>query len=563
MKVLIVLFCLVMITLASPPVNIDHIDGEPRPRQPGVPHPDRVCIDTVGDIRAILGGQGKSITVSQNGEAIAVLYGGPIGDPNNTMEPYVAYSIDSGASWTRYGPFGTPPCRRMYNSVVGTPNFHMNPGELWFIWQENTQGYNDGELNVMIEENVPSSPSFSVPTILPNSQPPAMWPWEPDIDWDKDNPQNLVATGWSYLAYGNEWAYAWISHDGGYTWSDSIPMAYIPEEGSCGNLSFGNGGYVVYTYHDYRHLGGNDSIPAPYYMESTDGGYTWSAETVLDIVPANMGSIFFWYEMDCLVINNEPWFVHNDIGSPGGGPYVIKGSGSPGNWTWSMWDAGVIGSDSTYYGSTLWYCDPSQFPSLSHNPVTNMILCSYKSNVIIGSTWNGAHIQGIYTQDGGAIWYISDPLSSPNNGVIPWTFWHATETAHHLTPDYGNYSRTHSVWIDDFSLVMYYESELVTPWGGPGIEEVEGGIISLGTFHVKPSMVNSSCLVVFTIPTPRHTSLRVFDVAGRCVEDVFAGCLTEGVHKVNINTSRLSSGAYFVILETESAQHVEKIIVMR
>ena len=137
MKVLLVLCFLVMITVASPPVNIDYIDGEPWPRQPGVPLSDRVHIDTVGDIRAILGGQGKSIVVSQNGEAIAVLYGGSIGDPNNTMQAQVAYSLNGGTTWNIYGPFGNPPCRRLYNGVVGTPNFHVNPGELFFIWQEN------------------------------------------------------------------------------------------------------------------------------------------------------------------------------------------------------------------------------------------------------------------------------------------------------------------------------------------------------------------------------------------------------------------------------------------
>jgi hypothetical protein len=468
MKVLIVLFSIVWITFASPPVNIDNIDGESQPRQAGVPLPNRVLIDYVGDIRAVLGGQGKSIAVSQNGEAIAVIYGARSNDPNNTMEPYVAYSVDNGQTWTLHGPHGTPPCRRMYNSVAGTPNFHVNPGELFFIWQENTEGYNDGELNVMIEEGVPSSPSFSVPTILPNSQPPAMYPWEPDIDWDKDNPQNLVATGWSFLANGNEWAYAWISHDGGYTWSDSIPMAFISQDGAAGNLSYGTGGYVVYTYHAYRNLGGTDSIPTPHYMESTDGGYTWSDPVDLTIVPANYGSNFWWHELDCLVINNKPWFVHNDIGSPGGGPYVVKGTGSPGNWTWNIWNAESLGHDSTWYGATLWQCGASQYPSLAYNPYNDMVLATWKAHIYVGpgpspGMWTQPHIQGIYSMDGGSIWTLTDPLS-PYTTNIYWADWNATETAHHLVQD-GGYTRAHSIWIDEVQLAMYHESKLVTPWG--------------------------------------------------------------------------------------------------
>jgi hypothetical protein len=315
----------------------------------------------------------------------------------------------------------------------------------------------------MIEENVPVAPSFSVPTTLPRSQPPAMYPWEPDIAVDPDNPQNLIATAFNWLANGNEWAYYWISDDGGYTWSDTIPMAHISADGCAGNLSRGTGGYVVYTYHDYGNVGGTDSTPVPYYMESTDGGYTWSAETRIPNVPANAGSQFWWHEIDCLVINDEPWFVHNDIGTPGGGLYVIRGYGSPGNWVWSVWDAGVIGYDSAYCYNTLWYCVPSQYPSLAYNPLYDMVLCTYKSNIIIGTTHNGPHIQGIWTQDGGMTWGITNPLSEAATTII-WGDWSATETAHRLV-SVGYYSKAYSVWVDGTALLMYSESEYVFPRG--------------------------------------------------------------------------------------------------
>jgi hypothetical protein len=564
MKRLGMLLLAVMVLAWALPYNVDVKDPEgPSPR-PGTPMMDRVFIDSVGDIRAILGSQGKSIVVSGGGEAIAVFYGAPSGDPNNSMLASVAYSLDGGATWTTYGPFSGAG-RRMYNGVDAVSDFNSVAGHLWFCYQVNTQGYNDGEIDVMIEENVPSAPSFSVPTILPNSQPPAMFPWEPDIAVDPDNPSNLVATAWSFLANGNEWAYCWISDDGGYTWTDTIPMALVTQDGACGNLARGTGGYVVYTYQDYGNVGGTDSTPVPYYMESTDGGYTWSAETRVPNVPATSTSQFWWHEMDCMVVNNEPWFMHNDIGSPGGGPYVMKGTGSPGSWTWSIWDIGLMTADSTWYNSELWQMGMAQYPSLSYDPVNGMILASAKGHFYYGpgpspGMWTQPHLVGMYTMDGGNTWQKADPLSTYATTLI-YADWNGTEVATHM-PHFGNYSKTYTVWVDEIALVLYFESEFVTPYGPPlGVEEITGNLVGAYRFGVTPSVTTNNCRATFTLPSAANIALKVYDVSGRVVDNVFSG-QANGEQEFNINTSRLANGTYFVVLETEQGNTAHKIVTL-
>ncbi len=529
------------------------------------PCSEGTMIDSAGDIRAIMG-IGKSICVSGGGEAIAVFYGARTGDPDNSMRAQVAYSLDHGASWTIYGPFGNPPCRRLYHSIDGTPNFHINPGELYFVWQENTLGYNDGVVNMMIEENVPSAPSFSVPGQLPNSSPPFMYPWEPDIAVAQDNPANLVVTAWSFLANGNEWGYCWVSNDGGYTWSGPFPMGFISQDGSCGCVSQGTDGYVFYTYHAYFNLTPTDSIPYPYYMESTDGGYTWSEGTPIPVVPASPGSQFWWHEFDCLVINNEPWVIHNDIGNPGGGPYIMHGIGSPGNWTWEIWDAGQLGTCSLSVADTTFYCYPSQYPSISHDPVSNTILASYKAyfyKEYNGTVYyNGAHIGGLYTTNNGANWTISQPLSDTNTTQIAWGDWSYTELAHRLV-NIDNDVYSYALWVHVTHLILYFERGLVKSFLPLAIEENDVSDIHFNNLHINPSVSRGKSIIQFSLSHPANINIKLYDTNGRLVKILHKGHLSSGYHTFDLQTGNLPNGVYFVSLECDCVNTVSKLVLVK
>ncbi|UCG31252.1 MAG: T9SS type A sorting domain-containing protein [candidate division WOR-3 bacterium] len=531
---------------------------------------DRVIIAQLGDVRSVLGSQGKSIAVSGGGEAVAVFYGMPSGDPSNSMLAKVAYSLNGGSSWTTYGPF-TGASRRIYNDIAATPDFDANPGELFFCFQENTLGYTDGQINVMMEENLPSAPSFSVPIVPTNASAPAIYPWEPSIVVAIDDPTYLVATAWSYLVNGNEWAYCWISTDGGYSWTDTIPMAYINAGGAPGAISAGTGGHIFYAYVDYYTFNGSDSTPYPHYMESTDGGYTWSAETPISVFPANTSSQYMWHEFDCLVMDNEPWVVFNDIGIGGtGGPHVAKATGSPGNWTWTMWDAGAIGFDSIWRGDTLFYVRPGGQPSLSYEPSIGAVLVSYKAYMYVGNTltwaaYDGPHIHGICSYDGGSYWisgiYLF-PLSAPNAGEIAWDDWKATETADLLGAN-GNHPYVYSIWVhSDTSCVLYFEQGMVY-WWDPGVEEAGNSSITDLEFRITPSIVMNACRMTFNVRAAADISLRVYDVSGRLVDDVYSGPVHKGTHRIDLHTDRLTNGTYFAVLQTESGQQVEKFIVVR
>ena len=578
MRALIVLCICYAFLIAETPVNVnvdDAVnDGGLSAIRSREMFSDHLVIDSVGNIRAILGSQGKSIAVCGSGEAVAVFYGEPSGDPNNTMLVRVAYSIDSGATWTKYGPLSGS-SRRIYNDIACTPNFNTNGGELWFVWQECTQNYLDVLLKVMIEENVPAAPSPSAPIIPTNAQAPATYPWEPSSAVMQDDPTHVVVTAWSYLANGNQWVYLWISDDGGYSWTDTLPMMQIGADASVGALAGGTDDYLFYTYHEYYNFSGTDSTPYPHYTESTDGGYTWSEGAPITVFPANTSSQYWWHEFDCIVVDNEPWVVHNDINAGGtGGPHIAKATGSPGNWTWDIWHQDSIGFDSTWIGDTLYYCAPSQYPSLSYDPVLGRVLASCKSDVYIGNTvswamFDGAHIQGVYTSDDGNTWRITSPLSSANTGEIVWADWNATETADLMANTGYITSKTYSIWVHEDPATeageLYFETGYIG-WSfdwPTSIEESGGLLVSPMEFSVVPSVATNVCMARFIMPVAGFASLRIYDVTGRRVEIISHGQLREGTHTMDLRTDRLTDGTYFAVLQTESGQKVEKFIVVK
>jgi hypothetical protein len=437
MKYIIALYCVFTITAAQILPQVYQITDDSFFVQHEPSFIDRTPISPVGDIRAIMGPQGKSICASNDAEALAVIYGAPTTDPNNTMEIHVAYSFDCGATWLLYGPF-SPPMRRIYPGVDGTPDFHSMPGRLFFVWQESPDGYASGCIKCMVEENIPSTSSFSSPITLPNSD--AIYPWMPSIAVDPDDPAHVIVTAWSYLNDGNLAIYCWHSTDGGYAWSDTMRMVdFVNQDGCSGHIRFGTGGYVLFTYQDARALGAFDVI-YPHYVESTDGGYTWCTPTALPDVPLiNVENAqFWWHELDCEVIDNELWIVQNDINQvfpDSGGFWLFRGTGTPGNWSWDITDINdyeidIVIEDWSYYFS------PVQYPSVSFDPENGLVVVTFMAHWEIiqlpyDTTCAGWHIGGIYSSDYGCTWTVAAPLSENNAGEI--YNWSATEVAHLIT----------------------------------------------------------------------------------------------------------------------------------
>jgi hypothetical protein len=301
-------------------------------------------------------------------------------------------------------------------------------------------------------------------------------------------------------------------------------------------------------------------------MESTDGGYTWNPETSIPGVPVNSGSMFWWLELDCEVVNNEPWAIHKDIGVPGGGPYIMHGVGSPGNWTWEIWDAGQLGTCSLTVADTTFYCYPSQYPNLSYDPVSNTILASYKAyyyKEYAGTIYyDGAHIGGIYTTDNGAHWTISQPLSDPNTTQIPWGDWSATEVAHRLV-SIGGDVWSYAVWIDGITFALYFERGLVTSFLPTGINANTEQSVLHAHLHITPSISSGRTRIEFGLSQPEWVEVNLYDINGRLISNIHEGKFSGGYHSLDLLNYDLPSGIYVISLETDCRFLTRKFVLMR
>jgi hypothetical protein len=565
MKKIALLLIVFAVCFARMPNKVNAIDGETVNKIPHTPYMDRGFVTDIGDIRALLGPQGKNIEVSANGDAIALIYGGPTGDPNDFMEVKVAYSLDQGATWTHYGPFSAF-MRRIYPGVDGSPDFDVNGGELYFTWQESEMGYAEGDHKIMIEEGTPDAPSFSSPASLPSSSGEIMCPWFTCVAVDPDDPYNVAAASFSYLNNGNTSEYVWVSDDGGYTFTDSIYVyhAFDPISGSsgAGHLRRGPGGYMFFTFHDTVDIG----IPVayPFIIESTNYGNTWGPKQELNVPIIGLDAQFWWTELDCEYIDGNIWTVHKDINQvwPDSGRFwVHKGTGSPGSWTWEIWDVDAMVLETTI-ADTSFYFEAGQYPSISYDPVSGCILvaakCFYEKIYTPGpdTIYSGAHVGGVYTYDNGATWHVTAPLSDANTGQHIYGNWSATEVAHRLVND-GGTVYAYSTWCDEPLLQMFFEKGEIKRF--TGINEIEGGMVSFG-YNLCPNITHDRAQATFNMPVAGAVALNVYDATGRLIETVYQGRLAQGSASFDVNVQQLASGTYFVVLETEHGVETEKLV---
>ena len=78
-----------------------------------------------------------------------------------------------------------------------------------------------------------------------------------------------------------------------------------------------------------------------------------------------------------------------------------------------------------------------------------------------------------------------------------------------------------------------------------------------------PNPFNPSTKIVYNIKNKSNVSLKVYDIVGKKVATLVSGVVEAGEHSIRFDGSNLSSGMYFVRVESEGEASVQKIVLVK
>jgi len=81
---------------------------------------------------------------------------------------------------------------------------------------------------------------------------------------------------------------------------------------------------------------------------------------------------------------------------------------------------------------------------------------------------------------------------------------------------------------------------------------------------VYPNPFNPETRINIFVGEAGRVSLGVFDIRGRQIQKIFSGrTLSRGHHEFSLRGDHLSSGVYFLVMETQAGRHIQKVVKLR
>ncbi|MDR3610287.1 MAG: YCF48-related protein [Ignavibacteriaceae bacterium] len=192
------------------------------------------------------------------------------------------------------------------------------------------------------------------------------------------------------------------------------------------------------------------------------------------------------------------------------------------------------------------------------------------------------------TTDGGATWNrIIIPIYAQNSSLYG--------VCHDLNGIYvagGKYclksTDTGNTWVNIMDTVFAVQNDITEMkcididksgnlWigcGGSGAGIITNspldGIINtqaeLSSFKLEqnyPNPFNPSTSINFTINKQGYITLKLFDILGRVVREIYKGEITAGQHKINFNAGNLASGTYIYTLQVNDQVTSRKMMLLK
>jgi hypothetical protein len=112
---------------------------------------------------------------------------------------------------------------------------------------------------------------------------------------------------------------------------------------------------------------------------------------------------------------------------------------------------------------------------------------------------------------------------------------------------------------------LYYSDTVIflTPIPEAVNNQIESAPKDFVLYQNYPNPFNPLTMLSFHLMKSQFAQLRIFDVTGTRVAEVFNGKVNMGMHSFEWNASDFSSGIYFCRLETSSGSETKKMILLK
>jgi len=293
-----------------------------------------------------------------------------------------------------------------------------------------------------------------------------------------------------------------------------------------------------------------------YYRTSTDG-ITWTSEASYTMVwpnPYTNNSINLNTGVNAVVTDaGDPVLVFdNRNGDDGTYPpyskvYVSTASGA------ACTMVSPPGQDSEYFYTGI----------TAGGSSVGVIFCCPRNNLDDSLTW----LDVFYNQsdDYGATWLGATNQTADHTWrtSIPQVAKRFDDTRNraYMIYGYGIGRNIDLMW--GYDNAVYPPIYILFQIAQVGIEENKTEIPKKLALNVTPNPVHGHAALTYTLPNAGNVSMRLFSTDGRLVRDLAHGSKEAGVYTVNVNTSELASGTYFVVLETAGKTISNTMVVTR
>lgn len=489
-------------------------------------------IASIPDIRAVLGSPARNIAV--RGDTVVVISSPPSGDPDNIFEGVVAYySFDGGQTFLSHQL--SPSSLAFTYSGVEWPENWETP---IFFWQETqySRGYEPSRIKMAWDTSFPSGIFKEIE--LPQSQ---QWDsWIPSLDASGDT---IIVTAANLD--DDYYSFIWKSYDRGLSWFSDTFLT----QGESNNwhdtpiIRIGSNGYVA-CITDWITTDLGWQAITPFFLESIDGGQTWSS-------PLNLWEASGWTPYDSA---GGWWYVYNFILDNEDRPhiawrfgigeheygdcwYLSPQEGTPGNWSnWEMTLMAGEGDGTPRYtqpwisydpeGDVLIYLFKGYFPSGNDTYPDVAILASLNG----GKTWMDEGVWG------------SDPLEEE-----------VCELPSRLSHQ-GNQTTLHSVFTAGDYLL--HAGPYTIGVGEANPSQGKGLLLRF------PNVVRDNLPLSLYLPFATHLEISLFSPSGRKVLSIYRGTLRRGFSSLNQSLRRLPSGVFILRLKTQGQNLEKKVLIL-